>query len=93
MESTQKIPKIIACQDDRAIIKRMKQRGVWSKMKELAKSGETIAIINHDELFVWHGAPGDSGYSFFKSPLPGDLVLIAGMACDNTLAAAGQSRH
>jgi hypothetical protein len=89
MENTQKRPKIIISQDDKSIVKRMKKRGVWPKMKELSKPGETIAIIDGDELFIWHGTRDDSGYSFFKSPLPDDLVLVAGMACNNSFAAAG----
>lgn len=79
-EKTKKQPPILACSDDKVFIKRMKQLGIWKKMKEQSKLGKTITILTGFELFIWHGVPGDSGYTFFKSDNPGELIMLAGRA-------------
>ena len=78
-----KRPKIIFCQNDAAIKRRMKAVGVYARMKALKRPGETIAMIKQDEVFIWHGTLGDSGYSMVKSSSPGDLLLAATLASTN----------
>lgn len=76
IKNTKKLT-VIICRDDKTIIERMKQIGVWKKMKEQSKPRKTISILVDDELFIWHGVPGDSGYSHIKCDNPGELLFLA----------------
>lgn len=84
---------LIGCRNDKDIIKRMKAVGIWKEMKAISKPGEAASILNGDELFIWHGAPGDSGYTFFKSSDPVDLMLLIGALFGNPLHADDKTRH
>jgi hypothetical protein len=77
---------ILACRDDEAIIRRMKKVGIWEPMKENSRLGETITILRGSELFIWLGLLGDSGYVYFKSDNPAELLVLAAQALSNPIA-------
>ncbi len=79
--------------DDGFIIKRMKKVGVWKKMQEMSNPKETVSIIQGDELFIWHGNEGDSGYTFFKCANPAELLLIVGRVSSGQMAASNPTKH
>jgi hypothetical protein len=91
-ENTKKQP-VFACRDDKVIMKRMKKVGIWTKMHELSKSGETITVLTGPELFIWHGVPGDSGYTYFQSDNPSELLLLACQALGNPSAVKQNTKH
>lgn len=84
---------LIGCRDDKSIIKRMKALGIWKKMQAMSKLGQTVSILNDDELFIWHGDPVDSGYSFFKSSNPAELLLLVAEVFGKPLTSDSQTKH
>lgn len=92
IETTKK-PLLIACRNDKAIIKRMKQIGIYEQMKKLSLPGETITILTGYDLFIWHGMPGDSGYTHLKCEDLSLLLLMSAKALGNPKATGTQARH
>ena len=77
---------ILACRDDEAIRRRMKKVGIWETMEEKSRIGETITIFRVNELFIWLGLLGDSGYVYFNSDNPAELLVLAAQALGNPIA-------
>ncbi len=78
-DKKQKLLKFIGCRNDESIIAQMKKLGIWEKMQLLSKPGETASMIYDDSLYIWHGTPGYSGYTWIKPENPCDLLIIAAM--------------
>ncbi|UOA08567.1 hypothetical protein [Methylobacter sp. S3L5C] len=79
--------------DDGFIINRMKKVGVWKKMQEMSNPKKTASIILGDELFIWHGNEGDSGYTFFKCANPFELLIIAAKVSSSQRAPSNPTKH
>lgn len=79
------LDRVACCDDDKVIIKLMKKLGIWSQVKAQSTPGKTVCFLPSGYLFIWHGAPGDTGYSAYialKDPL--DLLEIAARATGKT---------
>ncbi len=88
-----KQPKITACRDDKSIIERMKQIRIWKKMKQISRPGRTASIINGDELFIWHGTEGDSGYTYFKCDSTAQLLILVAQLLSHPILSGSNTRH
>ncbi len=87
-------PTVTACRDDKSIIAKMKFLGIWEKMKSLSEVGRTASILHADELFIWHGNPEDSGYTYFQCDFPTELLLLAARAMsDPLIIGGGATKH
>ena len=80
MKSNYERATVWACNNDEPIIERLKELKIWDQVKVQSIMGETVCFVLPGELFIWHGCPGDSGYSHFKCDDPCELVYLAGLA-------------
>ena len=86
-------PKIIACRDNKSIVKRMKKIKIWKKVKQISRPYNSWAIIYNDELYVWNGLTGDSGYCFFQCEDPILLLALAAQVATFSLTPTSKPKH
>lgn len=72
------------CKNDNLIIMRMKSRGVWARMQKGSAVNKSMFIFLGHDLFIWHGAIGDSGYTHFRSKNHAELLGVASRILDQT---------
>ena len=88
-----KLSDLTMSRNDDFIIHRMKEVGVWEKMQAMSNPKETASIILGNELFVWHGNEGSSGYTFLKCDNPAELLVIVATVSNAITEAVSPTKH